>query len=89
MKDFSLQPIVLNDDIENVADILASSETLESSYVPEISCTGIGGAACKEGCISGCKDSGKTGRDCSDSCKDGCQTGCLKGCKDGCKSSNK
>lgn len=89
MKDLELQPIVLSDDIENVADILAGSETLESAYIPEISCTGVGGAACKEGCISGCKYSAKTGQDCSESCKSGCQEGCLKGCKNGCKSSKK
>lgn len=89
MKDLELQPIVLSDDIENVADILASSESLESAYIPEISCTGVGGAACKEGCISGCKNSTKDGRDCAQSCKDGCQDGCLAGCKNGCKRNNK
>ena len=78
-----LRPIVLENDFENVADIVASSEVSRDAYVPEISCTGVGGAACKYGCISGCKDSNKDGGNCSESCQKGCKDGCQRSCKGG------
>ncbi|MDE5561211.1 MAG: hypothetical protein K2J00_05335 [Bacteroidaceae bacterium] len=83
MKEKELQQIVLGSEIENVADILSSSEESHDIYVPEVGCTGVGGAACKDGCIGGCKDVTKTGGVCSTDCQPGCKESCLKGCKIG------
>lgn len=83
MEKNELKPIVLENDIDNVADILAGSEIIDNIYIPDIACGGVGASACKEGCLGGCKDTQKKGRDCSESCKSGCQEGCLKGCKSG------
>ena len=85
MDNKELTPIVLGNDFDNVADILAGSESFFNGYTPEIACTGVGGAACKESCISGCKDRPKTGGNCDASCKGVCKDGCVDGCKDGCK----
>ncbi len=54
-----MTPIVLKDDFENIADILAGSTESTDAYVPTIACAGIGGAACKESCICGCKNEPK------------------------------
>lgn len=68
--------IELKESSENIVDVLAGSEDAQSSYIPEIGCTGVGAAACKDGCISGCKESSKTGSDCSQSCKESCKRSC-------------
>lgn len=83
MKNNELKPIVLENDIENVADVLASSENNNSVYIPGVACSGVGAAACKYGCVSGCKDSNKTGGNCSESCQEGCKESCKKSCKGG------
>ena len=72
--------------LEDVRDILAGSSMSEESYgAPEVSCSGVGAAACKESCISGCKESNKAGVVCTEACK----PSCLNGCKDYCKSTPK
>lgn len=83
METNELHPIVLQDGCGDMADVLAGSGEMDSAYFPEVSCSGLGGAACKEGCLSGCKGTDKTGPACAQSCKPGCSEGCLNGCKGG------
>ena len=78
-----LHPIILKDASTEITDVLAGTEELFSAYPPEVACSGVGAAACKDGCISGCKDSSKTGGNCSESCLEGCKNGCKTACFSG------
>lgn len=87
MKKKELEPIFLSEDPNDYADILGGTYDTDDVYIPEVSCSGVGGAACKPGCYGGCFNSSKKGN-CT-SCQTGCEAGCSNGCMEGCKSSSK
>lgn len=79
-----LKPISVSPATTDVRDILAGTLDSREYYgLPEIACSGVGGAACKEGCMGGCKNSPKNGEVCQQACKDGCAEGCKSSCRGG------
>lgn len=79
-----LSPITVSTGKRGILDVLAGTMDFNNYYgSAEISCTGVGGAACKDGCVPGCKDSAKSGGDCHIACKEGCQESCKQSCQGG------
>lgn len=53
-----LKPISVSPATMDVRDILAGTLDSRGYYGSlDVACSGVGAAACKEGCVSGCKDS--------------------------------
>lgn len=81
-----IKPISVTNSFSNVRDVLAGTLDFLDYYGSlGVACSGVGAAACKEGCVGGCKDSSKNGVNCQVACKEGC----MEGCKDSCKGGNK
>lgn len=81
LKSINVSPVTMD-----VRDVLAGTMSSRTYYGSlDMACSGVGAAACKEGCVSGCKDSSKSGVDCYKACKEGC----MSGCKDSCQGGNK
>lgn len=79
-----IKPIKVTQGVSDVRDVLMGTMETRDYYGDiEVACGGVGGAACKMGCISGCKESSKSGIDCRESCKESCADGCKKSCKGG------
>lgn len=79
-----LKPISVSPATMDVRDILAGTLDSRGYYGSfDVACSGVGAAACKEGCVSGCKDSSKSGGNCQQMCKEGCSEGCKTSCRGG------